>query len=706
MAILQDLREKAGPLLAIVIGISLLLFIVSDFFGSNTSQRRKANKYYQLATIDGESVSYQEFEARVQDLADIYKMSGSTEINEEMMQSLREQVWQQMLSEKLMGKTFRQVGLGVSPDEVEMLVFGDDRHPIVRQLFTDPGTGTFNESFLVNFLKATETDDATKKYWLFFEDQIINDRLNTKLVNLMSKGLYVTGKQSEYENSLHENTVSFSYMVRNYASIPDSLVKVTSDEIRSYYDKHKDQFKRGASRDIEYITFEIAPSEEDIKETETWAVNEKENFAAATEVIQYINLTADTRYTGSYLTMDDLPESLRPLAETGDKTTVLGPYLEDETFKLARIIDIADRPDSVRAAHILLSPNANRTLAQARKEADSLIALVRSGIDFNLLAMANSDDQGSAQVGGDLGWFSEGMMVIPFNNACFSNKKGDIVTAETTYGIHIIKIIDQSRRVRKYDIGIVDRQIIPGSMTTQRIYSDASYFAGNNETYEKFNKAVAEGNLNKKLALNVTPDQKELPGLTQSRELVMALFQNSKAGSIITDNSNQAVFELPDQYVVAYCSRAQEEGVAPVEDVASEIRFILAKKKKAEIIAAEMKKLEAEGKSLNEIAAHYNTTVQDASGINFRSYSIPGAGIEPALISAASASEAGKLSKPVEGNNGVYMFMVSEVTPVAAEDLEMVKERMNSSYQIRASYEAYQALRDKNEVKDMRYKFY
>ena len=704
MAILQDLREKAGPLLAIVIGISLLLFIVSDFFGSNTSQRRKANKYYQLATIDGESVSYQEFEARVQDLADIYKMSGSTEINEEMMQSLREQVWQQMLSEKLMGKTYRQVGLGVSPDEVEMLVFGDDRHPIVRQLFTDPGTGTFNESFLVNFLKATETDDATKRYWLFFEDQIINDRLNTKLVNLMSKGLYVTGKQSEYENSLHENTVSFSYMVRNYAAIPDSLVKVTPDEIRSYYDKHKDNFKRGATRDMEYITFEIAPSEADMKETETWAINEKENFAAATEVIQYINLTADTRYTGSYLTMDDLPESLRPLAETGDKTTVLGPYLEDETFKLARIIDIADRPDSVRAAHILLSPNANRTLAQARKEADSLIALVRSGIDFNLLAMANSDDQGSAQVGGDLGWFSEGMMVIPFNNAC--NKKGDIVTAETTYGIHIIKIIDQSRRVRKYDIGIVDRQIIPGSMTTQRIYSDASYFAGNNETYEKFNKAVAEGNLNKKLALNVTPDQKELPGLTQSRELVMALFQNSKAGSIITDNSNQAVFELPDQYVVAYCSRAQEEGVAPVEDVASEIRFILAKKKKAEIIAAEMKKLEAEGKSLNEIAAHYNTTVQDASGINFRSYSIPGAGIEPALISAASASEAGKLSKPVEGNNGVYMFMVSEVTPVAAEDLEMVKERMNSSYQIRASYEAYQALRDKNEVKDMRYKFY
>ncbi|MEZ5021124.1 MAG: SurA N-terminal domain-containing protein, partial [Bacteroidales bacterium] len=118
MAILQNLREKAGPLVAIVIGVSLLLFVVSDFFGNNTAQRRRADKYYQLAHIDGETVSYQEFETRVQDLVDIYKMSGSTEVNDEMMQSLREQVWQQILSEKLMGKTYRQTGLGVSPEEV------------------------------------------------------------------------------------------------------------------------------------------------------------------------------------------------------------------------------------------------------------------------------------------------------------------------------------------------------------------------------------------------------------------------------------------------------------------------------------------------------------------------------------------------------------------------------------------------------------
>jgi peptidyl-prolyl cis-trans isomerase D len=457
---------------------------------------------------------------------------------------------------------------------------------------------------------------------------------------------------------------------------------------------------------MEYMVFDIAPSESDMKEAETWATNEKENFAAATDLVQYINLTADTRHTGVYQTLSALPESLRGLAGSGDKSVVLGPYFEDGSYKLARIVAITERPDSVRAAHILLSPKAGRTMAQARKEADSLMQLINAGIEFDLLAMANSDDQGSAQVGGDLGWFGEGTMIAPFNNACFSGKKGDLVTVETTFGLHIIRIIDQSPKVKKYDIGVVDRKVIPSSVTNQRIYAEASQFAGTNNTYEKFNKAVAAGSLNKKLALNVTPEQKELPGLTQARGLVMALFQNSKEGTIVLDNSDQAVFELEDVYVVAYCTRVQEEGIAPVEAVSSDIRFILARKKKAEVISGEMKKLAAEGKSIYDIASNYNTTVQDASGINFRSYSVPGAGIEPGLIAAASASEAGVLSKPVTGVNGVYMFVVNTAAPAAAEDLAMVRERLNSNYQIRASYEAYQAMRDKKEVVDMRYKFY
>ena len=706
MSILQTLREKAGVLVAGLIGLSLLIFVVSDFFDSSTTQRRRANKYYELAKIDGQTVSYQDYEAKIQELVEIYKMSGNSDINEKMTENIREQIWQQMLTDKLMGKTYKTIGLDVSPEEVEMLVFGENPHPIVRQLFTDPQTGTLNKSFLVNFLKATETDDATKRYWLFFEDQIINDRLNTKLVNLVSKGLYVTKQQSEFEANLVKQSVNISFVSRNYSAIPDSTVKVSSDEIREYYENHTKDFKRGQQRDMEYIVFNVTPSETDLKETETWAENEKSQFASAADPTQYINLTADTRHTGFYKTETELPQSLRALAESGDKSRVTGPYFEDGAYKIARIIDIADRPDSVRAAHILLSPNNNRTIAKAKAEADSLVKLIKSGVDFNALAMANSDDQGSSPVGGDLGWFSEGMMIPVFNDACFTGKKGDIVTVESNYGVHIIKILDQSRRVRKYDIGVVDRKVIPSSETTQKIYSEASQFAGTNDTYEKFNKAVAESKLDKKIAMNVTPEQKELPGLAQSRVIIMSLFQHAEKGSIVLDANSQAVFELQDMYVVAYCTRVQDEGIAPVEAVASDIKFILAKKKKGEIISDEMSKLVTEGKTIYDIASKYNTQVQDASGISFRSYTVAGAGVEPALIGAASASEPGVVSKPVTGNNGVYLFVVNTATPSTPEDIKLISERLNSNYKIRASYEAYQAIKDKKEVVDLRYKFY
>jgi len=706
MSVLQTLREKAGALVAGVIGVSLLLFVVSDFFGNNNAQRRKANKYYELARIDGEIVQYPDFEAKVQELTEIYKMSGSTEINEQMTESIREQIWQQILTDRLMGKTYRQTGLKVSPEEVETMVFGDNPHPIVQQLFTDPQTGMFNKSFLVNFLKATETDPNTKRYWLFFENQIINDKLNSKLVSLMSKGLYVTRQQSEFEAGLVSQSVDFSFAARNYATVPDSSIKVSTEEIKKYYDGHREDFKRTAVRDMEYMVFDILPSEADLKEAENWANNEKPEFAAAEDVVQYINLTADTRHTGFYKTLSEIPESIRPLAEKGDLNEVVGPYFEDGTYKLARIVNISERPDSVRAAHILLTPGPARTMAKAKAEADSLMQLVRSGIDFGTLAMAVSDDQGSAPVGGDLGWFGEGMMIVPFNNACFAANKGDLVTVETTYGLHIIKIIDQSRKVRKYDIGIVDRKVLPSNATTQRIYAEASQFAGTNDSYDKFNKTVADNNLNKKIALNITPEQKELPGMTQSRSLVMSLFEHSEKGSIVLDANSQAVFELPGMYVVAYCSRVQKDGIAPVEDVTSDIRFIMAKKKKGEIISDEMTKLTKEGKTLYDIASYYNTNVMDAAGITFRSYSVPGAGIEPGLIAAASASETGVLSKPVTGNSGVYLYVVNNAIPTTPEDVVMVRERLTSNYEIRASYEAFQALRDKKEVVDMRYKFY
>ena len=705
MSAIQFLRERAGVLVSVIIGISLLLFVISDYIGNGRRQRQREREYYELGKIAGDYVSYQDYEDRVQSLVEIYKLSGNQNLDEATVESIREQVWQQIVREKIQDKNYGRLGIGVSTEEVDELVLGDNPHPIVMQLFTDQTTGEFNRPMLVNFLNQVEVDDQAKKYWLFFENEIINERMSSKYNTLVKQGLYVTSKQAEFDNILNNTTVDFSFIQKNYAAIPDSTVTIAASEIESYYSKHKDNYKRTALRDIEYVTFDVVPSEDDIKETEKWMEKTREEFAVTPDPGQYINLNADTRHTGFYVTINDIPENLRDFAKKEDKSIVIGPYNEEGNLKMARLIDVADRPDSVHVRHILLAAGQMRTMAQSQTLADSLVMLIKSGTSFETLARDNSDDQGSAQLGGDLGWFKEGMMVVPFNNACFSAKKGEILTTQTTFGTHIIEVLDQSKNSRKYEIGILDRKIMPSSTTNQIVYSAAGQFAGTNNTYEKFNSAIAEQNLNKRIANDVSPSQKTLPGLDNPRGLIISLF-SAKEDNIILDNSDQAVFEIGDKYVIAFCTRVQEEGIAPLKDVENDIRFTLAKDKKAEIISAEFNKNITAGKTLDDLSRQMGLEVKDATQINFRSYSIPGIGIEPALIAAASSAKEGVLWGPVKGINGVYMLNVNNLVTTPSQDLKLLQERLAMTYQMRGSYEAYEALRKKAEIIDKRYKFY
>ena len=705
MSALQFLREKAGVLVAGVIGLSLFLFVVSDFFGKGRGQRIKQKKYYEIGQISGEYISYQDYELRLQNLLEIYKLSGRANIDEATTETIREQTWQQMVREKILDSQYKNLGIAVSTEEVDELVLGNNPHQIVQQLFTDQKTGAFNKTFLVNFLKQTEVDETAKKYWLFFENEIVNDRMNTKYNNLVSKGLYVTSKQAEFDKQLAGNTVDFSYILKNYASISDSSVKVSESDIQSYYSKHKESFKRTTLRDIEYVTFEVIPSEDDIKQTGLWINKTKEEFTTAPDPVQFINLSADSRYVGFFTPLSGIPENLKDFVKKEDMNSIYGPYIEDGSYKLAKLLAVSDRPDSVHVRHILLSPNQKRTMEVAKLQADSLIKLIKAGTPFEALALTNSDDKGSAQLGGDLGWFPEGRMVVSFNNACFSGKKGDIKIAETTFGIHIIEILSQSKDTRKYNIGIIDRKIMPGSITNQKIYSEASKFAGTNNTYDKFNKAIATQAFNKRVANDIAPQQKTLPGLDNPRSLIMSLFQAEK-GKIILDNNQQAVFEIGNKYVVAYCTKSQEEGIAAVKDVENDIKFILVKDKKADLISAEFNKNNSSGKTIDDIAHTMGLTVQEATKITFRSYTVPGVGTEPALIAAASVAKQGAVAGPVKGTNGVYMLATNNVTPSQGEDLKLLQDRLKATFQMRGTYEAYEALRKGAKISDKRYKFY
>ena len=225
------------------------------------------------------------------------------------------------------------------------------------------------------------------------------------------------------------------------------------------------------------------------------------------------------------------------------------------------------------------------------------------------------------------------------------------------------------------------------------------------DTYEKFTRAIAEKGFNKRVANDIAPQQKTLPGLTNPRSLIISLFQTDK-GKIVLDNSQQAVFEIGDKYVVAFCTRKQDDGIAPVKDVENDIRFALIKDKKAEVISDEFKKNYGSGKTIDDIARSIGSTVQEATQINFRSYTVPGAGTEPTLSAAATVAKQGEFTGPVKGSYGVFLLVANNISSAQGDDIRLLQTRLSSTFQMRGNYEAYEALRKKANIIDKRYKFY
>jgi peptidyl-prolyl cis-trans isomerase D len=700
MATLQKLRNKAGILIAAIIGLSIFAFVLQDLLTGGKSLL--ANSRIQFAEIDGKSVSYQEYADKVDKLAEYYRLRyGLSSLNEQMMQGVREEAWDNIVREYATMSEYKKLGISVPTDEVMDMVQGKNPHPIIRQLFADPQTGILNRSFLLQFIRTMDEDPsgAQKTIWLQLENQIISDKAFSKYNNLIRKGLYTTNLEAEDAFREGDKRVDFSYIRQLFTSIPDTAVTYTDADLRKYYEENLNQYMQEATRDIEYIVYEVIPSAEDDQNTLDWINGLKKEFETTTDITDLVNIESDFPFDSVFHTKSELSESIGDFmfkAKPGDAT---GPYFENGAYKLARLTEIALRPDSVKARHILIQPDQRTSMERTKVIADSVKNLIVNGSDFATLAMTMSDDQ-SAQNGGDIGWFTEGQMVMPFNEACFGGKKGDLVVVKTQFGNHIIEVLDQSPRVKKVRVAILGREVKPSSKTYQGIYSSAVEFAGVNTTYDKFNAAIAEQNLTKRYASELTVNQQTIPGLDYPRPLIQWVFE-AKLHDI-----GPQIFELGNKFVIAAVTAIREKGPSPLEQIKNEIELEVRKNKKSEKIAREfIASIDADS-SLDNIARKMGLQIQEASNISFSSVSIPSAGIEPKVIGEASVLPEGKLSAPVQGNNGVYLLKVNRITQSAEANTTGTKYRLNMMRQSRVYSEAYQALLDASKIKDNRYKFF
>lgn len=699
MITLTKIRNKAGLLVG-VIAFALFAFVLGDLFRSGSSIFGEDPRL--IGVIGGKKIMISEFEAALDKAIENEKQrQNKTSLDENTIDMLRQQVWNQLTYDNIMTEQYEKLGITVSSDELFDMVQGKNPHPSVVQAFTDPKTGQFSPQAVITFLKRMDEDQTgeTKQRWLNFEKALKAERIANKYNNLVKGALYITKAQAKRQY-VEENTFAdLKLILQRYSDLPDSLVKVEETDITAYYNQNKTKYKQDQNiRGIDYVLFEAIPSEEDRREILSQVEALKSEFEKTTDDTAFVTANSDGPADFKNYKKGTLPLNIDSILFNSNPGFVYGPYYDGKMVKLAKNLAVVNLPDSVKARHILIKIQ-NNDKAKAKAKADSLKELIKKGAKFDELAKIYSEDEGSKGKGGDLGWFTEGVMVKPFNDACFEGKKGDLPVVESQFGYHLIEILDKGKESKRVRVAFIERELKPSSKTYQKYYSQASEFGGKYNTAESFDKAIVDLGLNKRIADYIKETDRNLPGIEGARELVKWAFKAKK-------NEVSPVFDFGGKYIIAKLTVIKDKGILPLEAVRNEVEMEARKNKKAELLLKKLSDAKSAG-TLDAIASKLNTRVEPIQSVSFAAGYIPGIGREPEILGQAFVLPKGKLSDPIKGENACFIMMVENVKPApTATDYKQQQNNLQSQLKSRVDYEVFEALKDKTEIKDNRIKFY
>ena len=705
MATLQTIRNRGGILVAVVIGLALIAFILGDIVRSGTGLRQKSQM--EIGVINGNSIQYPDFTRSVEELESIYKMNtGRSALDENTMDQVRNQAWETLVRDNVMTEVYENLGINVSSEELFDMIQGTNLHPIIRQMFRDPNTGEVNRSNIIAFLKNMEAGASPqqKAYWLFMENQILEERKLSKYTNLVNKGLYVTSGEAKEEVADNNRKANIQYVMKRIYSVSDSVVSASEGELKDYYEDHIDDYKQSAYRRIDYVTFPIIASDEDDQATKRWIEDIKGEFENADDNVSFVNLNSDTPFAGVYQKKENVSPKLADWAFDNEAGAMYGPYKEAGSYKLVKVDGFKMLPDSVKARHILIRPNNAAEAATAEATMDSLKNLVEKGANFGKLAKEFSQDPGSAAKDGDLGWFGRGAMVPQFEEACFNGKVKEVQVVRSQFGIHLVQVTKQSKKSNTVRLVTLERKIEASTKTYQEIFAKASRFAGENQSKESFDSSVeADKSLIKRTA-QVQEADREIRGLADSRAIIRSAFTNSEVGSLVVDWENSPIFELGNQFVVGVVAEEKEEGHMSFEEVKPRVELAVLREKKAEKLIADMT---APAKnSLDAVATAVGEEVKNVENVSFASTTIPEIGHEPAVVGTVSKLEENVISQPIKGSQGVYVLKVTSVSETEDQNFKDDQQRLIQNLGMRAARQAYEAQREAAEIEDKRTKFF
>lgn len=656
MATLQKIRSH-GVALLVIVGLAMLAFIIGDFLNSGSAffHRNREN----VGEIAGKKVQILEFEKAINQLTEVYKIEyGRSDFDENAHSAIRNQVWQEYVSRYAMEAQAEQLGMTVTAKELTNVLIGSNPSPLIaqRRIFCDE-MGNYSPTAFQNFYQFIQNEDAQdnpqaqqlKEYWAYWEQAISTNQLQQKYSQLLTKSIVANNLDAQDAFEAQHTTISANYVMLPYTNIADSLVKVSSNEIKNLYNQKKETFyKQEPNRAISFIAFPIEPSQEDIQESEEWINSLKEEFSTTTEIASLVNATSDVVYDGSAYSENTIPEKYKDFAfGAGAKAgNVSDITFENNTFSMARIMECGyAAADSVKLRFIDVNNDQTRI--------DSIINAVKKGANFAAL-VANYAGEADAE---KIGWVTEAQFDSrEMSDLAFNTKVNDCFVMPVGETARIFQVVDKTKATPKAKVAILEHKVNASSRTNGIIYNNAKDFINANNTEEKFLAAASEQGIAVMPAYNLTKNQESVNNMPQSRQIVKWAF-GAKEGAV------SDIFECGSNLIVAALTEANDDEYRSINDATVELQIELLNKKKAEMLVKQM----AGATSLETLATENNVTIQNAENVNLAAATFGPAGNEPALVGVAANAEIGQITEPVIGNRGVYVLQLTSKDKEEAE---------------------------------------
>lgn len=677
MATLNTLRTKFGILLSAVIAFALLAFILSlktdmGFSGNNPK----------VGEIAGDKITYTEY----YDEYELTKMqNGGNDVYDEATEErIAAAAWQSLIAKHAVVPGFEKMGLQVTEAERLAMLSGEHLSGIFYSAFADPSTGEYSAGAIADFLLQAEGNPQLQQMWSYINSQAVLDREITKFAGLVRGGAYVNSL--EVESGVHNANHAFSGRVasKSYASLPDSLFTVSATDIKNYYNEHKNQFKQQPSRAISYVVFEVDPTQEDMNALEAEVRGVAEQFAAAEDVKLFARENRRGTIEASYVGRAQLKSDEADALLAGQ---MYGPVLENDVWKMARVVESKNVPDSLGLRHLVL-PYTEESLA------DSLMMVLNHGGKVADLAAEYSIAQ-TAVNGGELGIMPFAALPKDFADALATAKSGDKVKVVSGNVIHLLDVYRADKPSTHVNIARIEYPVEASSATKRAVHNAASSFTVNAKgSADKFQSAADAAAVTPRIA-TIYSGERAVRGLDKSHEIVRWAY-GAKKGDV------SEIFNIGKDYVVAILSEIDNNEYRAINSVQAQIRAAVLRDKKFEKIVSE-----ANGSSVEAVAEGFGAEPAEFENVNYASYYIPGVGFEPRLVGAiAATAQTGTLSAPVKGASGVYFFTVDNIAENGEQTAVDEKIRLQSTAESLAQQASLYAVQELANVKDMRSRYF